>query len=117
MWRGRCWSGSSGGAGTAVAAGIGPIGIGTGAGGSIRYPAAFNGVFGFMPSLGTVPKRGCIESDDYGSRFSSIGPLARDVRDAARALQAMAGHDARDPIASRRGVPTIWPPATPRSRA
>ncbi|MBV9995916.1 MAG: amidase [Caulobacteraceae bacterium] len=101
----RTSAGSSGGSGAAVAAGMGPIAIGTDAGGSIRYPAAFNGVFGLMASSDLVPKLGNFEINAFGSPFSSIGPLARSVRDAALALQAMAGHDPRDAMSSRRPVP------------
>lgn len=101
----RSPAGSSGGAGAAVAAGLGPIGIGTDAGGSIRWPAAFNGVFGLHPSYGRVPETGCFEGSVFGSPFASIGPLARDVRDAALCLQVLAGHDPSDPMSSRRSVP------------
>lgn len=101
----RTAAGSSGGSGSALAAGLGPISIGTDAGGSIRFPAAFNGVFGLMPSYGLVPKHGCVEIDEFGSIFSTIGPMSRDVRDGALALQAMAGYDPRDPTSSRRSVP------------
>ncbi|MET0241170.1 MAG: amidase [Sphingobium sp.] len=97
----RTSGGSSGGAGVAVAAGLGPLAIGTDGGGSIRLPSAFNGIFGFCVSRGRVP---C-----YGGKFitpSSItGPMTRDVRDAAILLQAMAKVDDRDPLTMRTDAP------------
>lgn len=90
--RTRTSGGSSGGAGVATAAGLGPLALGTDGGGSIRIPSAFNGVFGLLPSRGRVP--------DAGSRIalfmSGIGPMTRDVRDAALLLQAIACCDERD---------------------
>lgn len=85
--------GSSGGAGAAVAAGLGPLAVGTDTGGSIRIPASFCGIYGLKPSFGRVP---------YGPGFpgwetlSSTGPMTRTVRDAALMLEAMAGPDDRD---------------------
>jgi aspartyl-tRNA(Asn)/glutamyl-tRNA(Gln) amidotransferase subunit A len=85
--------GSSGGAAAAVAAGLGPLALGTDDGGSIRIPAAFCGIYGFKPSFGRVPKfpvfRGC-------ETFSHTGPMTRTVRDAALVLDAIAGPDDRD---------------------
>ena len=91
----RTSGGSSGGAGSAVAAGLGPLAHGSDGGGSIRIPAALCGVFGLKPSFGRVPG---YPSADYWSARSHPGPLARDVRDAALMLQAMAGPDPRDPL-------------------
>jgi Asp-tRNA(Asn)/Glu-tRNA(Gln) amidotransferase A subunit family amidase len=85
--------GSSGGTAAAVAAGVGPLGLGTDGGGSIRIPAAFCGVYGFKPSYGRVPQTlGFPGWDGIGC----TGPLARTVRDAALALDALAGADDRD---------------------
>ncbi|AIB12652.1 hypothetical protein ABAZ39_11745 [Azospirillum argentinense] len=88
--------GSSGGTGAAVAAGMAPIGIGTDLGGSIRVPAAFNGIVGVRPTPGRVPV--------YPSAFAwdtlvehVQGPLARSVEDAGLMLAVMAGPDDRDP--------------------
>jgi len=83
--------GSSGGAGAAVAAGMGPLQIGTDGGGSIRIPAAFCGVVGFKPTLGLISNRG--QFGNGNSSYSTPGPLARSVRDAAVAAQALAGWD------------------------
>lgn len=88
----RTSGGSSGGAAAATAAGLGPLAVGTDGGGSIRLPSAFNGIFGLKTSRGLVAN-GC---GPYASPNSAIGPMTRDVRDAAMLLQAMAGFDARD---------------------
>jgi Asp-tRNA(Asn)/Glu-tRNA(Gln) amidotransferase A subunit family amidase len=75
----RTSGGSSGGSGAAVAAGLVPISIGTDDGGSIRLPAALNGVLGLFPSPGRVPMDGIV----IGGAVSGAGPLTRDVKDAA----------------------------------
>ncbi|MGH7393293.1 MAG: amidase [Candidatus Rokuibacteriota bacterium] len=85
--------GSSGGAAAAVAAGLGPIALGTDGGGSLRIPASFCGVFGFKPSRGRVPDHPGFPGWDL---LSSTGPLARTVRDAALVLDVVAGGDDRD---------------------
>lgn len=81
----RTCGGSSGGSGSAVAAGLVPISIGTDDGGSIRLPAALNGVFGLYPSPGQVPMEGCV----IGQFVSAVGPLTRNVTDAALFLDAV----------------------------
>jgi Asp-tRNA(Asn)/Glu-tRNA(Gln) amidotransferase A subunit family amidase len=86
---------SSGGAGSAVAAGLGPVAHGSDGGGSIRIPAVLCGIFGLKPSFGRVP---CHPSADYWTARSHQGPMTRTVRDAALLLQAMAGPDPRDPL-------------------
>jgi amidase len=91
--------GSSGGAGSAVAAGIGHIAHGTDIAGSIRYPAYACGVHGLRPTVGRVaafnaalPERG------IGAQISAVsGPLARSIADVRIGLAAMSGKDARDP--------------------
>ena len=81
--------GSSAGAGAGVAAGYGPLHLGTDIGGSIRLPAAWCGVFGLKPSNGRLP----IAYPYYGR---VAGPMTRTVADAAVAMQALAQPDARD---------------------
>ena len=88
--------GSSGGTGSAVAAGMAPAGIGTDLGGSIRLPSAFNGLVGLRPSPGRVP----VFPQDFGwdTLIAHVqGPMARSVEDLARIFSVIAGPDERDP--------------------
>ena len=87
--------GSSGGAAAAVAAGLGPLALGTDAGGSTRRPAAHTGLAGFKCTLGLIPDPWGF--DDASHDLSSIGVLARDVQDCALALDVLARHDPADP--------------------
>ena len=89
----RVPGGSSGGSAAAVAAGQAPLGIGTDTGGSIRQPAALCGIVGVKPTYGLVSRYGLIA---FASSLDQVGPLARDVRDAANLLEAIAGHDPMD---------------------
>ena len=89
----RTPGGSSGGAGAAVASGLGPIALGGDGGGSIRIPASFCGVVGFKPSYGLVPEYPGFPGWDH---VSHTGPLTRSVHDAAVVLEAIAGADDRD---------------------
>jgi len=85
--------GSSGGAGAAVAAGLGPLAVGTDGGGSIRIPASFCGIYGLKPSFGRVPQ---FPGFPGWETLSHTGPMTRTVRDAALVLDALAGPDDRD---------------------
>ena len=112
--------GSSGGAAAAVAAGMGPIGIGTDGAGSVRIPAAFCGNVGLKPSFGRVP---AYPLSPFGT-VSHLGPHTMSVRDAALALTVLSRPDARDwtslPPAARdygvgledgvRGLRVAWSP-------
>ncbi len=89
----RTPGGSSGGAGAAVAAGLGPLALGTDGGGSIRKPAAFCGIVGHKPSFGRVP----IYPAGAAWSLSNVGPMTRTVKDAALMLTVCAGPDERDP--------------------
>lgn len=89
--RSRSAGGSSGGAGAALAAGVGPLAIATDGGGSIRQPAAFNGVMGLKPTAGLVPM---YPPSRFGP-LGHIGPMARCVDDVALLLDAIAGADPR----------------------
>jgi aspartyl-tRNA(Asn)/glutamyl-tRNA(Gln) amidotransferase subunit A len=86
--------GSSGGTGSAVAAGLAFAGTGSDTGGSIRIPASDCGIVGLMPTYGRVSLRGAVP---LSWTLDHAGPLTRTVRDAAIVLQAVAGHDPRDP--------------------
>jgi amidase len=93
----RTPGGSSGGASAAVAAGLGPIAIGTDGGGSIRIPASWCGVYGYKQSFGRVPFVARPNAFAGGAPFLFEGPITRTVEDAALALTALAGYDSRDP--------------------
>ena len=82
--------GSSGGAGVAAALGLGPLQVATDGGGSIRNPAAINGVFGFKPTFGRVA------GYPHNGTLFHIGPITRTVTDAALLLNVIAQPDARD---------------------
>lgn len=85
--------GSSGGSAAAVASGSAVWALGSDTGGSIRQPAAYCGVVGLKPTYGNVSRYGLIA---YGSSLDQIGPITRDVTDAAIVLNAITGHDAKD---------------------
>ena len=91
--------GSSGGAGSATAAGIGAIGHGTDIAGSIRYPAYACGVHGLRPTLGRVPTGNFSAPDRFigGQIMAVSGPLARTIEDIRLGFEAMAAQDLRDP--------------------
>ncbi|MEV5703952.1 amidase [Actinoallomurus sp. NPDC052274] len=92
--RGRVAGGSSGGSAVAVASGAATFALGTDTGGSIRVPAALNGVVGLKPTYGLVPRHG-VTSLSWS--LDHVGPITRTVEDAAVVLTALAGHDPRDP--------------------
>ena len=82
---------SSAGAAVAVATGIAPIAQGGDGGGSIRIPAAFCGIYGIKPTQGRVPRRAGGLDSWHPVKFAQVGPLTRDVRDAALLLQVLSG--------------------------
>src|SRR5436190_20048172 len=94
--------GSSGGSAAAVAADLCLATLGTDTGGSIRQPASFCGVVGFKPTYGRVSRHGAIA---YASSFDQIGPLTKNVEDAALIMEVMAGKDDYDSTASSKPVP------------
>ncbi|MCP3734517.1 Asp-tRNA(Asn)/Glu-tRNA(Gln) amidotransferase subunit GatA [Sphingomonas sp. RP10(2022)] len=94
--------GSSGGSSSAVAAGLCPGATGTDTGGSIRQPAAFTGISGIKPTYGRCSRWGTIA---FASSLDQAGPMARDVRDCAILLEAMAGFDAKDATSLQLDVP------------
>jgi aspartyl-tRNA(Asn)/glutamyl-tRNA(Gln) amidotransferase subunit A len=94
--------GSSSGSGAAVAARIVCGTLGSDTGGSIRLPAAANGILGLKPTYGRVPRTGVMP---LSWSIDHVGPLARTAADLARLLGVLAGPDPGDPTASRRAVP------------
>jgi amidase len=104
---GRTCGGSSGGAAVAVATGMAWLADGSDTGGSLRTPAAFCAVIGFRTSPWRVPHG---PGNGPFQTLGVAGPMARDVRDAALLLDAMAGFDRRDPL-------TYEPPAVPYAQA
>ena len=89
----RIPGGSGGGSAAAVGAYMAPVAIGSDTGGSIRYPAAMTGTVGTKPTYGAVSRYGLIA---LGSSLDQIGPVARNVQDAALLHDVIAGHDERD---------------------
>jgi len=88
----RSPGGSSGGSAAAVLAGICPLAVGTDAGGSIRIPASFSGIFGHKPTFGRV----AVYPPSAFGDVAHVGPMTRTVADAALMLDAMKGPDSRD---------------------
>ncbi|HEM5322952.1 TPA: Asp-tRNA(Asn)/Glu-tRNA(Gln) amidotransferase subunit GatA [Streptococcus suis] len=85
--------GSSGGSAAAVAAGQVRLSLGSDTGGSIRQPAAFNGIVGMKPTYGTVSRFGLIA---FGSSLDQIGPFSQTVKENAQLLNVISGHDVKD---------------------
>jgi len=95
---------SSSGSGAATAAGLCYASLGTDTGGSIRFPAAANGVVGIKPTYGRVSRAGVFP---LSHTLDHVGPLARSVADAAVVLSAIAGHDGRDPTSLAVPLPDL----------
>ncbi|MCO5972637.1 amidase [Actinoallomurus soli] len=102
--RDRVAGGSSGGSAVAVAAGTATFALGTDTGGSIRVPAALNGVVGLKPTYGLVPRHG-VTSLSWS--LDHVGPITRTVEDAALVLPVLTGHAPGDPA----GLPNHRPPS------
>jgi aspartyl-tRNA(Asn)/glutamyl-tRNA(Gln) amidotransferase subunit A len=98
----RIPGGSSGGSAAAVAADECLAALGTDTGGSIRQPAACCGIIGLKPTYGRVSRYGIIA---FASSMDQVGPMTKDVRDAALLLETVAGHDPCDSTSAERPVP------------
>jgi aspartyl-tRNA(Asn)/glutamyl-tRNA(Gln) amidotransferase subunit A len=94
--RTRTPGGSTGGGAAAVAAGMGPLALGSDGAGSIRIPASFCGLVGLKPTFGRVPMYPAVGGHEL---VAHVCPLTRTVRDAALMMNAMARYDRRDPFA------------------
>jgi aspartyl-tRNA(Asn)/glutamyl-tRNA(Gln) amidotransferase subunit A len=101
----RVPGGSSGGSGAALAADMALATIGTDTGGSVRIPAALNGISGIRPTAGRVSIRGVIP---VSWTFDTIGPMARRAEDVAHLLQVVAGYDPAEPTSIDMPVPDYF---------
>lgn len=102
----RIPGGSSGGSGAAVASGMCIASIGSDTGGSVRLPAALNGVSGLRPTTGRISNRGSVP---LSPSLDTLGPIARSVADVARVFAAIAGYDADDPYSVDRPLENFLP--------
>lgn len=98
---GHMSGGSSGGCGSALAAGMVPLALGSDTNGSIRVPSALCGVYGLKPTYGRLPRTGTFPFCDS---LDHVGPMTRSVADLALSFDVMQGHDASDPVCADKPV-------------
>ncbi len=104
-WKADAWAGaSSSGSGVAPAAGLCFAALGSDTGGSIRFPAMANGIVGLKPTYGRVSRHGVLP---LAETMDHVGPMTRRVADAGLVLQAIAGHDPKDPTTLTDPVPDL----------
>lgn len=102
----RMAGGSSSGSGSATAAGLAPISLGSDTNGSIRVPSSLCGIFGLKPTYGRLPRT---RSFPFCDSLDHLGPFARDVTDLALAYDAMQGPEPHDPACAQRPVEATLP--------
>lgn len=98
--------GSSGGSAVSVAAGLCRASLGTDTGGSVRVPAAFNGLCGLRPTFGRISNAGVLPVSVF---HDTVGPMAFTIADVARLYEAIAGYDPLDPHSVDRPVEPVTP--------
>lgn len=102
----RMAGGSSSGSGSATAAGLAPLSLGSDTNGSIRVPASLCGIFGLKPTYGRLPRT---RSFPFCDSLDHLGPFARDVTDLALAYDLMQGGDPHDPACAQRAPEPVLP--------
>lgn len=102
----RMAGGSSSGSGSATAAGLSPLSLGSDTNGSIRVPSSLCGIFGLKPTYGRLPRT---RSFPFCDSLDHLGPFARDVTDLAMAYDLMQGGDAHDPACAQKPVEPVLP--------
>ncbi|PZN94352.1 MAG: AtzE family amidohydrolase [Hyphomicrobiales bacterium] len=102
----RMAGGSSSGSGSATAAGLAPLSLGSDTNGSIRVPSSLCGIFGLKPTYGRLPRT---RSFPFCDSLDHLGPFARDVSDLAMAYDLLQGGDAHDPACAQRPVEPVLP--------
>jgi aspartyl-tRNA(Asn)/glutamyl-tRNA(Gln) amidotransferase subunit A len=100
---GKTPGGSSAGAAASVAAGVTPFALGTDGGGSVRIPCSFTGLAGIKAHFGRVP----VWPTSATPTLAHVGPIARNIGDAALVLSAIGGYDARDPFSVSAQMPDL----------